>query len=127
VIVLDTHAWVWWVTKPERLSLPSRAAIEQAPAVGIAAISCWELAMLVQKRRLGLDRDVLTWVRQAFALPRATLLPLIPEIAVAAVRLPENFQGDPADRLIVATALHHGAALVTKDQRIRKFTAVRTI
>ena len=126
MIVLDTHAWIWWTADPDRLSTRARHAIEQATDVGVAAISCWEVAMLVEKARLELDRDVLLWIRQALAQPRCTLLPLTAEIAVAAARLGDG-GGDPADRLIAATALGRRAPLVTKDQRLRRSKSLHTI
>lgn len=127
MIVLDTHAWIWWAASPGRLSARARAAVDAAGAVGVAAISVWELAMLVAKKRLELDRDVLAWARQALALPRVALLPLSPEIAVASCTLPAEFAGDPADRIIVATALENGAVVVSKDARLRGLETVRTI
>jgi PIN domain nuclease of toxin-antitoxin system len=126
VIVLDTHAWIWWTADPDRLSGRARHAIEQATEVGIAAISCWEVAMLVEKARLDLDRDVLVWVQQALAQPRCTLLPLTAEVAVAAARLGSE-GSDPADRLIAATAISQRAALVTTDQRLRRSKHLQTI
>jgi len=83
--------------------------------------------MLVARGRLSLDRDVLTWIRHALTARRIVLVPLTPEIAVAATSMPEGFHGDPADRLIVATAQTLQASLVTKDQRIRRGRSVRTI
>jgi len=82
--------------------------------------------MLITKGRMRLDRDVLDWIRQALANPRAKLLNLTPEIAVAAARLP-NFHADPADRMIVATALEHRVPIVTKDSLIRSFDRVQSI
>jgi PIN domain nuclease of toxin-antitoxin system len=126
VIVLDTHAWIWWTSAPERLSKRARSAIDEADELGVAAISCWELAMLVAKGRLELDRDPLVWIRQALAAPRVELAPLSPEIAVRAAGL-ERFTGDPADRMIVATALQRRAALVSKDERVRAAQAVEVV
>lgn len=82
--------------------------------------------MLTQKQRLKLDRDVLEWVRQALVKPRVRLLELGPEIAVTAARI-ENFHADPADRMIVATALAYRAPIVTKDSLIQSFGRVETI
>lgn len=118
LIVLDTHAWIWWTSSPERLSDAARQRCEGADSLGVCAISCWEVAMLVAKGRLTLDRDVLTWVQQALRQPRIRLLPLLPEIAVAATRFGEGIPPDPADRIVLASALHHGAPLVTKDRAL---------
>ena len=127
MIVLDTHAWIWWSAESPRLSSRARSAIERADALGICAISCWETAMLVAKGRLRLDRDALVFVRQALALPRVELLPLTPEVAVAAAAFASEFPGDPADRMIAATALQAGAPVVSKDARLRSLRELKTI
>ncbi|MBI3465771.1 MAG: type II toxin-antitoxin system VapC family toxin [Planctomycetes bacterium] len=127
MIVLDTHAWIWWVGNPKKLSQAARRSIADAREIAVAASSCWEIAMLVEKDRLELDRDVLVWIRQALALPKVIFAPLSPEIAVAAARLGDEFPGDPADRMIVATALDRKSTLVTKDRRLRSFQAVTTV
>jgi len=127
VTVLDTHAWVWWASDPRKLSARARRAVEAADRLGVCAISCWEVAMLVARGRLVLDREALVWLKQALALPRIDLLPIGPAIAVAAAALGEDFPGDPADRLIAATTLEHKAKLVTKDRRIRSFGPVPTV
>jgi len=126
LIVFDTHAWIWWAAERDRLSRRAHAAIDSAKELALPAIACWELAMLVHKGRLRIDRDLLTWVRQAVNLPRLTLVPLLPEISVTAATLPES-SGDPADRMIVATTLYLGGALVTKDQRLRRNRQVPTV
>ena len=127
MIVLDTHAWVWWAAEPRRLSLRAKRAIDEADGIGVSAISAWEVAMLVAKGRLELDRDVLVWIRQALALPRVTLVPLSPEIAVASTALDPGFPGDPADRILAAMALRHRAPLVTRDKGLRSVNSLRTI
>lgn len=127
MIVVDTHALLWWKSSPRKLGRKARSALENATEVGVAAISCWEIAMLVYKQRLHLDRDVLVWIKQALAQPTTTLLPLLPEIAVQAASLGGRGFGDPADRLIVATALHFRCPLVTKDRTLRAVPALQTI
>ena len=82
MIVLDTHAWIWWAAGSTRLPALARHTIDGAAAVGVCAISLWEVAMLVAKRRLELDRDSLEWMKQALALPRVELLPISPAIAI---------------------------------------------
>lgn len=127
MILLDTHAWIWWASQSSKLSAASRQRIEAESELGISPISCWEVAMLVEKGRLKLDRDVGQWVEEAMILPKAILAPLTPRIAVRAVRLPATFHGDPADRMIVATAQEMGVPVVTKDERIQEFGLVATI
>jgi PIN domain nuclease of toxin-antitoxin system len=128
LIVLDTHAWVWWTFDPRQISSRARKLIEDAEAIGIATISCFEVAALVEGRRIELDRPVRTWVRHALALQGATALPLTPDIAVEAGLLDrQRFPGDPVDRIVYATSRVHAAPLVTKDRRIRRFDPDRTV
>jgi len=127
LIVLDTHAWIWWVADPARLSTAARKAIEKERVRGICAISVWELAVLIQRGRLVLDRDVADWVRDALAVPGVEVLPLTPEIALAAGGPALDLHGDPADRMIAATTLVHRARLVTKDERLRAVQALDTL
>lgn len=110
--VLDTHVWVW-MAMGDRRAEPLRA-FTGIPIV--AAISVWELAKLEQKGRIALSPDAETWIRTNLE-PPIRLEPLSPAIALASCRLPD-FHGDPADRLIVATALACGVPLITADARI---------
>ena len=126
MIILDTHAFVWLSSDPRRLSAGARRAIEGADAMGIAAITCFEIALLVSRDRLRFDRDLRVWLRQALALPRIELLPLDPETSVAAAELEWDHR-DPADRLIVATAISRHAPVISKDDRIRSFRGVKSI
>jgi PIN domain nuclease of toxin-antitoxin system len=125
VIVLDTHAWFWLVASPDRLSEVAATAIDSADKIGISAISCWEIAMLAEKKRLELDRPAPKWLEDALTSTGTVLLSIEPAIAALAARLP--LHGDPADRLIVATAMTGGAELVTKDQKIRSSGLVSTV
>jgi PIN domain nuclease of toxin-antitoxin system len=128
VIVLDTHAWLWWLTAPERLSDAAREAIDQAPSIGVSTLSAWEVAMLLARGRISLNRDVSVWVRQAFAQPRVEALAPSAEIAVAAGLLDSRaFPGDPIDRLIYATARAANARLVTRDEAIRAYDPRSTL
>ncbi|HYM56080.1 MAG TPA: type II toxin-antitoxin system VapC family toxin [Solirubrobacteraceae bacterium] len=128
MIVLDTHAWLWWVTEPKRLSDTARKAIEQAPSIGVSTLSAWEIATLVARGRISLDREVSLWVRQALADARVESLAPSPEVAVAAGLLDaRSFPGDPVDRLIYATARAAGATLITRDQAIRAFDSASTL
>ena len=127
MILLDTHAWIWWAAEPERLSKRARTEVNEAKALYVAAISVWEVAMLVTKKRLVLDRETLVWAKQALALPKISLVPLSPEISIASASLGERFHGDPADRMIVATAMELRVPVVTKDERIRSFKGIEAI
>ena len=118
MIVLDTHAWIFLADDPKRLGKAARRAIAKADRIGVAAISLWELAMLVEKRRFSLDRELLPWMQEALADPRLELLPLTAAVVATAHQLRGALDGDPGDRIITATALVEGAKLVTKDTRI---------
>ena len=129
-IVLDTHAWIWWVTKDRRLSQKARVAIQKSQrddTLWLSLISVWELAKKVEKAQLVLDRPLDQWLDEATAQPSLHLAELTRPILVESCRLPTPFTGDPADQVIVATARHHEAALVTKDRAIRKYPQVRSI
>lgn len=117
-LLLDTHVFVWLLAGNERLGKRSRKTIQavaEAGALHLSAISPWEIAVLVSKGRLLLEQDVGEWIQTALALPGISLAQLSPEIAVASTRLPGEMRADPADRIIVATARHLGAMLVTAD------------
>lgn len=101
--------------------------IGRSEAALVSAISVWEVAMLVAKRRIQLDRPVELWVDVALALPGVLLAPLEPVIAVRSTKLPGEFHPDPADRIIVATALEHAAPILTPDDRIRSYPHVQSV
>jgi PIN domain nuclease of toxin-antitoxin system len=121
-LLLDTHCWIWMQTSStEHLSRTARRAIEAAAGRGellLSAISVWELGMLEVKGRIQLRLPCLEWVRAALDSPGLSVMPLTPEIAIDSSRLPGEFHGDPADRIIVATARSAGARLLTADRRI---------
>lgn len=125
--VLDTHVWIW-VVEGDRSALSARmiSAIEDASRSGqvrVSAISIWEVAMLEAKGRITLSRPVEGWVRAALRAPGVRLLPLDPEIAIESTRLPGNPQGDPADRILIASARQLGAQLATCDRAILDYSA----
>lgn len=120
-LLLDTHVWIWLLAghemiRPKQLTLIEEAASESI--IGIAAISTWEIAMLAAKGRIALEEPVLSWIQTSLNLPGVELIPLTPDIAVESSQLPGNFHGDPADRLIVATARIHQLTLLTHDEKI---------
>lgn len=128
MVVVDTHAWLWWTDDPALLSPRARRAIEEADAIGVPTICCWELAMLVERRRIALERDVGLWVRQALAQERVEALPLTAKLALDAALLErERFVGDPADRIVYATARAAGSPLVTKDRRLHAFDSALAV
>ena len=126
MIVLDTHVLIWAMEADVRLGGAARSAIAQAApehGVGVSAITPWEIALLSEKGRLHLSRDVAAWIDAALRLPGVRLAPILPAIAIDSVRLPGTFHAHPADRLIVATARHHGAPLLTADRAILEYAA----
>ena len=128
MIVLDTHAWVWWASNPEQLSDHARDLIDKSSAdqhLYISSISAWEVALLVAKGRLELTMDVEDWIAKFEALPYMNFLPVSNRIALKSVRLPGPLHSDPVDRMIIATALTLGAVLVTKDEKILSYPHVQ--
>ncbi len=125
MLLLDTHVWLWFSQDDPRIhGSPCIARIRNAARenrVGVAATSLWELAMLEAKGRVSLDRDCLDWLRAALSPRGVTLVPLTPEIAVESARLPGHLPGDPADRIIVATARVLDGTLVTADEALLEY------
>lgn len=119
-VIVDTHVVLWWQAGSDRMSTSALAALERADRILVSPITCWEIAMLVDHRRVALDRPVAAWVADLLAQDRMTVAPLTPVIAVAAGQF-TNFHGDPADRMIYATAIANSAPLVTKDRRLRDY------
>ncbi|MBD2549610.1 type II toxin-antitoxin system VapC family toxin [Microcystis elabens FACHB-917] len=121
-VLLDTHIWIWWLLGSDRLSPPEQHSLDQLAAAGgchLSAMSLWEAQMLHSKGRLTLDRPFAAWLRQACAPGVVAVLPLDVDVVLALDQLPQSFHGDPADRLIVATALAHGLPLATHDSAIQ--------
>jgi len=130
VIVLDTHALVWWVAGDSTLSKKAKAAIEHELSGGeiiVSAISAWEIAMLVEREKLVLSMDVGSWLATVSGVGAVRFMPVDTEIPIKSVDLPGNFHKDPADRMIVATARKLAVPLVTKDEKIRSYAHVKTI
>lgn len=129
MIVLDTHTWVWWVHELEQLNQTQTRIIEanETDLIGVSAISCWEIAKLVEYGRLELPFLLEKWFEQALTYPGIHLLELTPEIAIESTRLPGEFHRDPADQIIVATARIHSCPLVTSDSRLLENPHVETM
>ncbi len=127
MIVLDTHAWVWWLTKQSKLGRKAARAIDKAVRIGVPSICVWEVALKAQAGKLKFDRPYDAWIDAALSQdPRIELLHLLPRVAICAVQFSWE-HSDPADRFIVATAQVHDAPLVTADERIRESRLVRCV
>lgn len=129
MIVLDTHIWVWWVHGDQRLTATQIETItaNETDLIGISAISCWEVAKLVEYGRLVLPISVKEWFEQALSYPGIRLPELTPEIAVESTQLSGEFHRDPADQLIVATARVYGSPLITSDGKLLNYPHIKTI
>lgn len=127
LIVIDTAAWIWLASDPGKLSKAARSVIADHPTALVSAISAWEVGMLVAKSRIRLDRPVDRWVDEALRLEGVESAPIDHRIGVLATLLPGEAPSDPADRLIVATALERGCPLVTPDRRLLEYPFCPTI
>ena len=127
--LLDTHTLIWALEAPEQLPARIQALLSDPANLpfGVAAITPWEIAMLASRGRLQLGRPVSDWLAAALNPNFVSLLPLLPPIAVDSCTLPGSFHADPADRMIVATARHHGLTLLTADAAIRAYPHLRTL
>ena len=126
-LLLDTHVWIW-LSMENRNSFSERArkAINSSSQKWISAISCWELAKLVEKKRIGFSIPTLAWIRRSLNEFDIRVADLSPEIAVESTLL-RSFHSDPADQIIVATSRILGMPMVTSDKQILKFSEGETI
>jgi PIN domain nuclease of toxin-antitoxin system len=131
LLLLDTHCWIWaqlgLVQNLSRAALQSIKNAEREGNLRISVISVWELAMLEQRGRIALPMNVRTWVDQALSKPGISVAPLTPEIAIESVNLPGDLHGDPADRMLIATARVMGATLLTKDAQLIRYSRQRHV
>jgi PIN domain nuclease of toxin-antitoxin system len=121
VILLDTHSFFWLIGDDKSLGKAARRAIQEASvqnALYLSPISMWEIALKASRGRLQLDRPVRPWMRYALQLTRIQLSPITAEVACSCAELPPEFHGDPADRIIAATARTEGLRLVTHDKKL---------
>lgn len=116
-VVLDSHVLHWWSAEPERLSRSAERAIVSADELAVASISWFELAWLARHERIVLTIPVRSWLEGLAREVRT--VGTTPAVAETAVSLPASFPGDPADRIIYATAIEHGWPLITKDEGLR--------
>ncbi|GMU48090.1 MAG: ribonuclease VapC22 [Candidatus Desulfobacillus denitrificans] len=128
-LLLDTHVWLWWLLGQPQLAARERDALDGLAAAGtppgLSAISLWEAQMLVARGRLSIDEPLTHWLPTAAASETVTVLPLDVAAILALDALPKGFHGDPADRIIVATARAHGLPLATRDGNIRRSRAAK--
>ena len=130
-LLLDTHYWIWLqLGAAEHFTARMLKSIDKAAAAGnlvVSVISVWELGMLEARGRIRLKSPCEEWVREALATPGLVLAPLTPEIALDSSRLPPPFHGDPAGRILVATARRMGARLLTRDQKLIEYGRMRHV
>jgi len=124
--LMDTHIWIWYAMQNPRLGAAGRELIERSVYEGGLAVSImtlWEISLLDSKGRIHLGTPAAKWLDNALALPNLKVLPLELPVILDAHRLPGSFHPDPADRLIIATARHHGLTLITDDRKILDYGA----
>ena len=128
--LLDTHVWIWWNMHPQKLSTRIRSLLstpEQYDYLLLSAISPWEFSKLLEKKRIGISCNPEEWITEALDMPKLRLVPLTPTIAYRSTSLPEPFNGDPADQIIVASAREKNATILTKDKIIQEYEHVRSL
>jgi len=128
VILLDTHVLLWAVREPEKLSRSAASEIRRARRHGglaVSAMTVWELAVLFARGKVRAPGGVEASVR--LVLEDVTVLPITPEVAALATQFPNEYPGDPSDRIIGATARAGGMMLLTRDERIRRSPLIRTV
>lgn len=128
-LLIDTHVWLWWILgqselpEKERIALDAMAAAGAPPA--ISAISLWEVQMLLHKGRLHIEEPLTHWLPTAAAPEVVRVIPMDVRVILALNDLPKSFHGDPADRIIVASAMASGLPLATHDANIRRSRSVK--
>jgi PIN domain nuclease of toxin-antitoxin system len=128
MILLDTHVLIWLAFQPTMLSRAAREAIGESArtgGLGISAITLWEAAWLVTHRRVDFTGTPETFLEEISS--RTAVFPITLQIAILANQLPTTYPRDPSDRLIGATAMSEGIALITKDRTIRSCRQIKTI
>jgi PIN domain nuclease of toxin-antitoxin system len=116
-VLLDTHVVHWWTAEPQRISRRAGRTLEQADELAVSAVTWYELAWLARRERIEVAVPVRRWLEELARLVRT--VSISPAVADGAAALPATFSGDPADRIIYATAREHGWPLVTKDRAMR--------
>jgi len=129
MIVLDTSVLIWGVSHPEQLSTQAaKVIVDAGPGdILVSSISIWEIALLIKKKRLKLNCEGEHFIHQLGQISQLTFVPVDNDIAACSVRLNGALDSDPTDRIVVATALIHGARLVTSDQLLIDYAGVETV
>lgn len=130
MIVLDTNALIRWIIDSGKLSKKAKKAIENAReknAIFISSISIWEIYTLVKKEKFKLSTWPERWLEKLESLAFVNFVPMNNKIAITSVELLDFSHKDPADRIIVATALSLGAKLVTSDKKILNYPHVQSV
>lgn len=123
-LLLDTHIWIWVIEGNSIISPLVRKSIEQArekEQLLISPISVWEIALLVERKRISLEMELTDWLKQWIELPGILMAPISFQVAILSNRLPGIIHGDPADRILIASAYEEHAVLVTADEKILKY------
>lgn len=124
LILLDTHALVWWQQDPSPLPTSVARRIASADRVHVSAMTCWEVATLVASERVHLDRTLNQWLADMRDDEQIAMVPLVPDAAIRVADLDASgFHRDPADRLLYATALGLGVPFATRDSRMHAYSA----
>lgn len=127
-LLLDTCAILWAVSEPDTLSAAARRALRQPDVrVHVSPISCAEIACLVDRGRLKLDRHWKTWWNHFSSRNGWCAIDITLSIMQEAYSLPDAFHADPADRILVATARDRALALVTADRKLLNYPHVTTL
>ena len=127
-ILLDTHVWIWSQEAPERMGRRARSRIERADQkLHVATISALEIARLIHVGLLEIEGSLEAWITDSLEALQCVEIEMSRKAAIDAYQLPGTFHKDPADRVLVATAREHGLTLVTADERILAYRAVKTV
>jgi PIN domain nuclease of toxin-antitoxin system len=129
MIILDTHIFVWWIHKDPQLTAEQIKLIQdnEITGLGISAITCWEIAKLVELKRLILSCSITDWFNQALLYPGIQILELTPKIAIESTQLPGSFHKDPADQIIAATARIYDCPILTNDSKILNYPHIKIL
>lgn len=127
MIILDTHIWVKWVLDESQLphTIQENISKHESTGLGVSVISCWEVAKLIELKRLTFKLEISDWIEQALSYPGIQLIEFSPLIAVESTQLPGEFHRDPADQIIVATARIYDCPLLTLDRKILEYPYVK--